>query len=123
MQAFTEFISKIEQPEQKARVVEILQWINGKYPSLETKIAWNQPMFTDHGTFIIGFSVAKKHLAIAPEEAAITKFMPEIEEAGYSCTKGLIRITWENDVDYGLLEKIIEFNIQDKAESTTFWRK
>ncbi len=123
MEAFAEFISKMDNPEQKNRVVEILQWVSEKYPSLETKVAWNQPMFTDHGTFIIGFSVAKKHMAVAPEEPAITKFTTEIEKAGYSYTNGLIRITWDNEVDYGLLEKIIEFNIQDKADCTTFWRK
>ena len=27
-------------------------------------------MFTDHGTYIIGFSVSKKHLAVAPEAVA-----------------------------------------------------
>ncbi|MCQ4950818.1 hypothetical protein NE646_14380, partial [Bittarella massiliensis] len=41
------------------------------FPDLTPKIAWNQPMFTDHGTFIIGFSAAKAHLAVAPERAGI----------------------------------------------------
>ncbi|MDF2872575.1 MAG: hypothetical protein K0R05_4150 [Anaerocolumna sp.] len=123
MEAFADFISKIDDPEQKARVIEVLEWIGEKYPNLETKIAWNQPMFTDHGTYIIGFSVSKKHMAVAPEELTLAKFVNEIEQADYSHTTGLIRITWDNAVDYGLLEKMIEFNIQDKADYTTFWRK
>jgi uncharacterized protein YdhG (YjbR/CyaY superfamily) len=31
-------------------------------------------MFTDHGIFIIGFSVAKHHLAVSPESTGINHF-------------------------------------------------
>ena len=47
-------------------------------------------MFTDHDTFIIGFSVAKHHLAVAPEQAGIHHFVDEIEQAGYDHTKELV---------------------------------
>lgn len=79
-------------------------------------------MFTDHGTYIIGFSTAKKHLAVAPEEVTIAKFSDQIKNSGYSHTKGLFRIGWEQEVDYKLLEEIIKFNIEDKLDTTTFWR-
>ena len=49
-------------------------------------------MFTDHGTFIIGFSIAKNHLAVAPESAGINHFSDEIVQAGYDHTKQLVRI-------------------------------
>ncbi|MGC2952001.1 iron chaperone, partial [Enterococcus faecium] len=39
-------------------------------PQLDTTVKWNQPMFTDHGTYIIAFSFAKNHFSIAPEKAA-----------------------------------------------------
>ena len=80
-------------------------------------------MFTDHGTFIIGFSVAKQHLAVAPESAGINHFSDEIVQAGYDHTKQLVRIQWDSPVDFSLLEKMIEFNILDKADCSTFWRK
>ncbi len=87
------------------------------------KIAWNQPMFTVHGTFIIGFSVAKHHLAVAPERAGINHFSDEIVQAGYDHTKQLVRIQWDSPVDFSLLEKMIEFNILEKEDCSTFWRK
>lgn len=59
-------------------------------PNLIPKIAWNQPMFTDHDTFIIGFSVAKHHLAVAPEKAGIIHFSDEIVQAGYDHTGLLV---------------------------------
>ncbi len=123
MEVFTEYLNKIDNPLHRARTEEVLGWVAKKYPNLTPKIAWNQPMFTDHGTFIIGFSVSKHHLAIAPERVAINHFAPEIVEVGYSHTKELLRIQWDSPVDFSLLERIIDYNISDKADCTTFWRK
>ena len=123
MDVFAEYLARIENPLHRARVEEVLSWIIRRFPNLMPKIAWNQPMFTDHGTFIIGFSVAKPHLAVAPERVGILRFSDEIVQAGYEHSKELIRIRWDNPVDFSLLEKIIAYNILDKAECTTFWRK
>ncbi|WP_339261094.1 iron chaperone [Paenibacillus sp. FSL R5-0713] len=123
METFAEFIARIDNPEHQARTEEVLNWITERFPNLKQKIAWNQPMFTDHDTFIIGFSVSKQHLAVAPEKAGINRFSEEITKAGYDHTKELVRMKWKQEIDYSLLERIIEFNIADKAECSTFWRK
>ena len=123
MAIFTEFLDKIDQPEHRARTEEVLNWVAEKYPDLERVVKWNQPMFTDHGTFIIGFSTSKQHLAVAPERAGILQFSDDINQAGYEHTKQLVRFPWDKSVDYSLLEKMIEFNISEKAECSTFWRK
>ncbi|MCM3782392.1 iron chaperone [Neobacillus mesonae] len=123
MEVFAEYLESIINPEHRARVEEVFRFVAKTFPSLEPKIAWNQPMFTDHETFIIGFSVSKQHLAVAPERAGINQFSEEIAQAGYSHTKELIRMKWNNPVDYSLLERIIQFNILDKEDCSTFWRK
>jgi uncharacterized protein YdhG (YjbR/CyaY superfamily) len=123
MEIFAEYLSHIDNPQNRARIEEVLNWVAQRFPDLVSKIAWNQPMFTDHDTFIIAFSVAKKHFAVAPEKAGINQVKEEIELAGYEYTKELIRIPWDSSVDYSLLEKIIEFNIADKKECLSFWRK
>lgn len=123
MEAFKAFLSDIDQREHQQRTEEILTWIHQQFPHLKPVIKWNQPMFTDHGTFIIAFSTAKKHLAVAPENPAIHTFSNAIKQAGYEHTKELIRIPWESPVNYALLQGIIEFNIKDKENTTTFWRK
>jgi uncharacterized protein YdhG (YjbR/CyaY superfamily) len=123
MEAFAEFLGRIDNPNHRDRTEEVLTWVAEKFPNLEPKIAWNQPMFTDHGTFIIGFSVAKPHLAIAPEKVGIVQFADDIVQAGYDHTKELVRIKWNSPVDYSLLEKMIAFNVADKADCSTFWRK
>jgi uncharacterized protein YdhG (YjbR/CyaY superfamily) len=123
MEVFAEYLARIDNSQQKARFEEVFGWIIGRFPGLVPKIAWNQPMFTDHGTFIIGFSAARHHMAVAPERAGIDHFSAEIVQAGYEHTKELVRIPWDSPVDYSLLEKMIAFNILDKAECSTFWRK
>ncbi|ETT52491.1 iron chaperone [Paenibacillus sp. BGI2013] len=123
METFAEFTARIDNPEHQARTEEVLNWVTEKFPNLKQKIAWNQPMFTDHETFIIGFSVSKQHLAVAPEKAGINRFSEEITQAGYDHTKELVRMKWKQEIDFSLLERMIEFNIADKAECSTFWRK
>ncbi|QNK55773.1 iron chaperone [Paenibacillus sp. PAMC21692] len=123
MEAFAEYLDGIGNPEHRARVEEVFAWVKEKFPELVPKLAWNQPMFTDHDTFIIGFSVSKQHMAVAPERAGMNYFAEEIVQAGHDHTKELVRFKWNRPFDYGLLEKMIEFNIHDKADCTTFWRK
>jgi uncharacterized protein len=122
MKTFEDFLETINNPEHQSRTKEVLDWITATYPHLAQRIAWNQPMFTDHGTFIIGFSVSKQHLAVTPEQAGIEHFTDEIKHAGYQHTKMIIRFPWSKPVDYKLLARMIEYNISEKQNCTTFWR-
>lgn len=122
METFDDFLATIDDPEQRAKLDDVFAWVRETFPHLEERIAWNQPMFTDHGTFIIAFSVAKAHFAVAPEAVPLEMFNERIQKAGYTQTKQLFRIKWSQDVDYDLLRDIISFNIEDKAGHTSFWR-
>ena len=122
MQEFADYLAKIENPRHRERTAALLAWVAEEYPELEPRIAWNQPMFTYHGTFIIGLSVAGKHLAIAPEKAGIQHFSRDILQSGYDHSQQLIRIPWDHAVDYSLLKRIVDYNIKDKAGCKTFWR-
>ena len=122
MTTLNEYLEKL--PDDNAeRMNEIFNWIMSKYSNLEPKIAWNQPMFTHHGTFIIGFSAAKKHMSVTPEAQVMPLFADKIKKAGYEQTKMLFKIMWSEQINYELLSEMIEYNIADKAECTTFWRK
>lgn len=123
MDVFAPFIEKIENPAHRSRTQEVLDWVSAHFPGLQPRIAWNQPMFTDHGTFIIGFSVARHHLAVAPEKEGIERFADAFRQAGYSFGSHLVRFEWKRPVDYPLLARMIEYNIEDKANCKTFWRR
>lgn len=123
MGVFIDYLAGINEPEHRLRLTEVLDWVVKNYPDLEGRIAWRQPMFTHHGTYIIGFSISKGHMAVAPENAGINQFADELLKAGYDHTREIFRIKWGSPVDYDLLARIIAFNIEDKADCQTFWRK
>ncbi|HSK67871.1 MAG TPA: iron chaperone [Candidatus Limnocylindria bacterium] len=122
MEEFKPFLDKLENPLHRARAEEVFSWIIAHFPGLGRRLGWNQPMFTDHGTFIVSFSAAKHHLAVAPEPAAMERFAQDIGKAGYSASMMLYRVPWDKPMDYELLRRIIEFNITDKKDVKTFWR-
>lgn len=115
-------MDEIEDLEKRKRLEDILNHIKEKFPQLKGEIKWKQPMFMDHGTFIIAFTYSKSHILIAPEEKVISVFEKEIKEAGYTCTKNLFRIKWDDPVNFDLIDKIVEYNIDDKKGMTRFWR-
>lgn len=123
MEVFSEYLAQIENPQHRERTQEILEWVGDIFPTLEPRIAWNQPMFTDHGTFIVGFSLSKQHLAVSPELAGMEPFREKITSVDYGQSKMLFRIRWNEPISYPLLEEIIKFNRLDKAECKNFWRK
>src|SRR5690606_38340255 len=113
----------IDDPNHRDRTEEDFAWVTEKFHKLVPVIKWNHAIFTDHGTYIIGFSVSKKHMAVVPEQYSINYFTDGIVQMGYDHTNALMRIKWNSSVDFSLLEKMIEFNISDKAGYTTFWRE
>lgn len=122
METFEEYIRTIDDAAHQEQFREITGWLDSNYPELDREVKWNTPMYTYNGTFILGIDSAKKHISISPEEKTMALFKEEIGEAGYSQTKGLFRIKYSDEVDYGLLKKMIDYNIEDKKDYDKFWR-
>lgn len=122
METFEDYLATLENEDHRARVAEVIDWVRTTYPQLGERIGWNHPMFTDHGTYIIGFSSFAKNMAVSPEVAGIEEFKDEIVERGYTHTQGLWRVPWDKPMDYDLLGKMIDFQIDEKKDFTKFWR-
>lgn len=123
IEGFKVYLEAISDPSQRERTEEVLNWIQTKYPQLSPKMGWNQPMFTGHGTFIIGVILSKDHLVYTPEGAGIKHFSSAIKKADYAYTMNLMKFPWNKPIDYDLLSNMIEFNLIDKTDCQTFWRK
>lgn len=123
MDVLAPYFERIDNVEHRVQFEQVLGWVVATFPQLAPKIAWNQPMFTAHGTFIIGFSVASKHFSVSIEQAGIEHFRGAIDAAGYSQTPMLFRIPFDSPVNYDLLRSMIEYNLAEKAEISSFWRK
>ncbi len=117
-----EYLATIPNDENRARMVDVLVWVGLTYPELELRIAWNQPMFTHHGTYIIGFSAASTHMAMAPERATTIRFESIMRERGTDFGTMLARQPWTKPFDYELLDAFIQHQIAAKQDVTSFWR-
>ena len=117
-----EFLATIPDDDNRERMVEMLDWVAQHYPELELCIAWNQPMFTHHGTYIIGFSAASKHMAMVPERATMIRFEQVMREHGTDFGTMLARQPWNKPFDYHLLDAFIQHQLTEKQDITSFWR-
>ena len=117
-----EYLETIPNDDNRARMVDVLVWVGLTYPELELRIAWNQPMFTHHGTYIIGFSAASKHMAIAPERATMIRFESVMSERGTDFDTMLARQPWTKPFNYELLDAFIQHQLVEKQDVTSFWR-
>ncbi|MGD9605328.1 MAG: iron chaperone [Bacilli bacterium] len=123
MNQFINLLKDIPSIENQTQVDQLFKWILSSFSHLKLELKWNQPMFTDHNTFILGFSFSKKHLAVAPEKHTIDLFRKKLEENGYESSSMVFRIKWGSKIDYDLLTEIINYNIKTKEKCETFWRK
>lgn len=123
MDIFDDYLTAIDDREMKKKLSDIYQHVEKNFPTLSKRVAWNQPMYTHHDTFIIAFSAAKNHISVAPEKLALIKFETQIHNAGYDLLKETFKIKRAQAVDFKLIDAIISFNIEDKKDCSTFWRK
>ena len=86
------FLSNFKNPILKFKLELIFEQIQKEIPNLTVELKWNQPMFIMNGTFIIGFSVAKNHISIAPEAVTMAIFTNDIKAANYEATNNLFKI-------------------------------
>ena len=117
-----EYLATIPDDNNRERMVDVVVWVGLTYPELELRIAWNQAMFIHHGTYIIGFSAASKHMAVAPERATMIRFEPVMRERGTDFGKKVAHQPWDKPFDYELLDAFIQYQLAEKQDITSFWR-
>lgn len=122
------YINTIEQylllidDENKRKILkDLLIWIESTF-DLVLEIRYNQPMFVKNGTFILSISNSKNHMSVAPELETMNYFRDEILMAGYESTQMLFRIKYKDEINYNLLTRIINYNIETKKNHEKFWR-
>lgn len=95
-----------ESPERSETIRAIFDAITGRYPELETVIAWNQPMLKAGQDYIIGVSLAKNHVTIGPwGDSVIARFADRLEN--YETNKKTFRVPIGWSPDATLLQDIV----------------
>ena len=93
--------------EQKQKLAhDIFDAITGKYPKLETVIAWNKPMLKLGDDYVFGISVHTKHILLGPwGDSIVKKFADRL--TGYETNIKTIKVPLDWKVDKKLLRDIV----------------
>ena len=81
------------------------------------------PMLTDHGSVIASWSASAKHLALAFEAATLDAFTERIIDEGYTRSKKMWQVRWDQPVPWPLIDDMLGRAIEVKKDCTTFWAR
>lgn len=123
METFEEYLTTILNDEHQQFTRDVLIWVKTNYPDMSESIAWSSPTFVAHGTHIISFKHTKKHLAASVEGKVVRQFADTFNQSGLNYGKMTINFPWHSPIDLALLKDIIDFNLEDKKDLTSYWRK
>jgi|SRR5690606_3386190 uncharacterized protein YdhG (YjbR/CyaY superfamily) len=82
-------------------------------PEAEEKISYNMPCFYYHGNLVY-FAAFKNHIGFYALPEANIAFQKEL--APYKTSKGTIQLSYDQPIPYRLIEKIVEFRIQENLD-------
>jgi len=90
----------------RSTIAACIAAVQAGHPAATVKIAWNVPHLQIDGTYVIGFSAAKKHVSINPWSASVmAQFSDRL--AGYDPTEHLFRVPLDWSVDAKLLSDLV----------------
>lgn len=115
------FLNEINNEKLRLKLEEIISWIESNYSDFNLEYKWNQPMLIRNGTYIMGFSVSKKHIGVGLEARIMEHFKTVLEEKNIEHGKMIFRIKEDDEVDYNLLSTIIDYIVIYKKDVKSFW--
>ncbi|MDP9171106.1 MAG: DUF1801 domain-containing protein [Acidobacteriota bacterium] len=96
-------------PDVQAILQRIRQTIRNTAPNAEETISYRIPAFTQDG-IVVYFAAFKKHIGLYPPVSGD----PAIEKAiaRYAGDKGNLRFPLDQDIPYGLIERIVKLRVK-----------
>ena len=120
-QQVNNFLAEVENSVLSLKLEEILKWIETTYPDFKLEYKWNQPMITSYGTYIMGFSISKKHIGVGLEAAVMDHFKGLLDDKLIEHGKMIFRIKEDDVIDFDLLKQIIDYVVILKKDVKSFW--
>jgi uncharacterized protein len=103
-------------PEALATVMGIFAVVQKAHPTLELVIAWNHPMLRVDGKYVLGLSVAKRHVLLNPFSAdLITAFAGRL--TGYTTNKKTFAVPLDWTIDRRLLLDLAQARLDELFEA------
>lgn len=123
METFDDYLATITNEEHQKITRDVLNWVRENYPDMTERIAWSSPTFVAHGTHIISFKHTKKHLAVSIEGKAVRHFAETFDKNDLNYGTMNVNFPWKTPINLSLLKDIIDYNLEDKKDLTSYWRK
>jgi uncharacterized protein YdhG (YjbR/CyaY superfamily) len=103
-------------PEAAATTTAIFAVVQKAHPALELVMAWNHPMLRVDGKYVLGLSVAKRHVLLNPFSAdLINAFADRL--AGYTTNKKTFAVPLDWEVDHRLLLDLVQARLAELHEA------
>lgn len=105
-------------PEHAREILSMIRKIvKEEAPEATEKISYGMLTFYLHGN-LIHFSANKHHIGIYPLPKAVETFMSEL--APYHYSKGTIGFSYDKDIPYDLIRRIVKYRINENRTKTKF---
>ena len=104
----------------KKKINEIISFIEINFKMIRFEIKWNQLMLVLNKTFIMDIAVYKKHISFAIEKYSMDKFKSEFIKNNIATSNLLFKINHSDQINYSLLKKVIDYNIEIKNMQLNF---
>jgi uncharacterized protein YdhG (YjbR/CyaY superfamily) len=96
-------------PETQVILEKMRQVIRRAAPEAVEGISYRMPAYKQNGVLVY-FAAFKKHIGFFPTAAGIEAFKTEL--SAYTTSKGTVQFPLNKPVPYDLVEKIVEFKVQ-----------
>lgn len=81
-------------------------------PKATEGISYQMPVFKQNGDLVY-FASAKKHYGFYPTPKPILVFKKQLDENGYTYSKGAIQFPLDKPIPIKLIQEIVKFRIQE----------
>lgn len=108
-------------PEVQSILEEIRAMIKSVAPQAEETISYQIPCFQLNGRYLIYFAAYKKHISLYPAPYGVPEFADAL--ARYGAGKGTLKFPLDQPIPYDLIEKVIQYRLQENQSRTAAGKK
>jgi uncharacterized protein YdhG (YjbR/CyaY superfamily) len=116
-----EYISAQDETKQ-AGLQKIRATIKKIIPKATEGISYQMPVFKQDGNLVY-FAASKNHYGFYPTAKPIEVFKKQIEEKGYTYSKGAIQFPLDKPIPIKLIQDMVKFRVKDNELTLTTKKK
>lgn len=121
MDTIINYANDLDNQNMRTAYLNIIEPLLQEHPELDVEIKYNLPTLIKDGCFIFSCSPFKSYISIMFEKPTLEHFMEDIKQNNYKLTKTTFSIKYSQEIDHELLLKMIDFQIELRKDSNTFW--